>query len=110
MALKKSPKKVLAAAEAEERKHKANVAAKKQAAKDAMARPEDPKVEVKVGDQVPLHAANIAQRKIDNRMRDEVRDASVAAAKAVQKTLRTAGGSSRGARRMQKVAQQSASG
>jgi len=97
-------RKAAAAAAAEERKMRSNAAAARQAAVDALAKPNPPEFEVRKGAQVPLAVANAQQRVAAEHMRDEIRDASVAAAKAVQKTLRSAGGSSRAARRMNKVA------
>lgn len=93
---KYSPEMVLKAEAARKRKAAANKIAAKQAQEDALRSPTEVyRTGLKPGEQVPLHVANSEQRRHAASLRDEVREASLSAARAVKDTLE-------GARKAQK--------
>jgi len=84
---KPTPEQIAASAVAAQRKRTRHVAAYKQADIDAVAKPKSPSMDVKPGEEATLHQLNTQARAINRVLHDEVRDASIAAAKAVSGVL-----------------------
>jgi len=66
-------------------------AAEKIAERDALVKPKDPEVKLRLGEQVPLHVLNVRQRAVDREHNDLNVKAAKAAATAVNDTLKRGG-------------------